>query len=1088
MKKNLPDKPHKDKKLVSIGEAVDILGVSIDTLRRWDKNGTLKSVRPDGKNRFFPLEDIENLKFSKPLSIGEASKQLDLSTSTLRRLEEKGFIEPIRNKAGERLYTKDSLDRFLHSEYYLRQKQVEEKILEPLKKPEEVTETSSVTGPKINPKTTGSIRVLEAVASEAHQKSVENEEKILETREKILEMMEGALENREKSLENKKKLIKIWAINKAIFSSGLFLVLLFLFSTGVIAASFIIYPEETAKFFGYGGRRETYKYSTNVLGVTDSPLPSKEVKPNVVGSILKPVSGVSLELVSHLKPDTYKQIVKIENVNDVFNTDDSGNLLPKENIKLPDSSYLIVPDKGLISNLNAEWLRGRTWGGEPGSLLALDEKGDLSFKGVITSKSVGGEAIIDGSVTEADLGNDSVNSNKIQDESITGDDIKDGSIENKDLENSSLTVKAGDGLTDGGEVELGEEVTLNIGEGDGVSVEDEKIGIKLTSSGTTGDASSNSGLEVSSSGLTLLKGCTDGQILKWNNSTNVWYCTDDTGGGGSSVWSDLLAPTANLSLSHDEYETTFNWNTASTAAALDAYSLSITNDASTDSTTQRVLVITNEAATGGTTENLLVLDNADDSTVTTALQVLGSSTGAITTALDVSDDQIVTALSIGNNDITTSGATISATELNLLDSGIALSELTDSGTLTSSTVDINGGNIDGTAIGAASPSTGAFTTLSSTGATTLGNDSSTVAINSSVWDITTLGVTTGLSISGSTNTLSNIPNSALTNSSLTINTGVGLSGGGSVSLGGSLTLQSKILTSADGIGSSSSFSGLDFQGSSDDSLTLLQGCTNNQILKWNDGSGIWVCSADATGGGTGSLDDSYDNGGTITVDAYDVLFNLSDSTNDFKFTIDNATSGVITSAFAVTTTGGGSSFTNAIDLSDSDIVNALTLGQNYILYDGIREYSPSTGTLVIEDISGNDLLSLVDGGAISIGSTAVGTTQVVVATDGTGDSEVVLPTGSISGTEILDDSVVLGIDTDGSYVASFTAGGGLTGDASGEGSAPTLAVGAGTGITVNANDVAVDQSYAFTWTGTHTFTNGTYSALFTGGNVGIGTT
>jgi hypothetical protein len=69
----------------------------------------------------------------------------------------------------------------------------------------------------------------------------------------------------------------------------------------------------------------------------------------------------------------------------------------------------------------------------------------------------------------------------------------------------------------------------------------------------------------------------------------------------------------------------------------------------------------------------------------------------------------------------------------------------------------------------------------------------------------------------------------------------------------------------------------------------------------------------------------------------------------------------------------------------------------------------------------------------------------------------------------LNDTVVLTTDTAGDYVASFTAGAGLTGDASGEGSTPTLAVGAGTGITVNANDVAINQGFTPTWTGAHIF-------------------
>ena len=52
-------------------------------------------------------------------------------------------------------------------------------------------------------------------------------------------------------------------------------------------------------------------------------------------------------------------------------------------------------------------------------------------------------------------------------------------------------------------------------------------------------------------------------------------------------------------------------------------------------------------------------------------------------------------------------------------------------------------------------------------------------------------------------------------------------------------------------------------------------------------------------------------------------------------------------------------------------------------------------------------------------------------------------------------SVALGTDTTGNYVATVTGGAGLTGTGTGEGSTPTLAVGAGTHITVNADDVAV---------------------------------
>src|SRR3989344_9478448 len=47
-------------KLLSIGQAAKLLGVSIDTLRRWDAGGRLRSIRsgPRG-HRFYNRSDIE---------------------------------------------------------------------------------------------------------------------------------------------------------------------------------------------------------------------------------------------------------------------------------------------------------------------------------------------------------------------------------------------------------------------------------------------------------------------------------------------------------------------------------------------------------------------------------------------------------------------------------------------------------------------------------------------------------------------------------------------------------------------------------------------------------------------------------------------------------------------------------------------------------------------------------------------------------------------------------------------------------------------------------------------------------------------
>ena len=66
---------------------------------------------------------------------------------------------------------------------------------------------------------------------------------------------------------------------------------------------------------------------------------------------------------------------------------------------------------------------------------------------------------------------------------------------------------------------------------------------------------------------------------------------------------------------------------------------------------------------------------------------------------------------------------------------VGTSALTATGTSTLSTVDINGGAIDGTTIGAGTKSTGAFTTLNATGTSTL----STVDINAGNIDGTAIG-------------------------------------------------------------------------------------------------------------------------------------------------------------------------------------------------------------------------------------------------------------------------------------------------------------------------------------------------------------
>ncbi|NBS41489.1 hypothetical protein EBS80_02410, partial [bacterium] len=236
----------------------------------------------------------------------------------------------------------------------------------------------------------------------------------------------------------------------------------------------------------------------------------------------------------------------------------------------------------------------------------------------------------------------------------------------------------------------------------------------------------------------------------------------------------------------------------------------------------------------------------------------------------------------------------------------------------------------------------------------LGDNGDTVAIDSSDWDIDVTGAITGVSFdaNGTGNSISNIESVDISDATITgddlassiAGTGLALTAGSpdvlDVGAGNGIAVAADsvavaLLAVADGTGTVSSDSGLEFQGAGNDKLTLLQGCTADQILKWNDGASTWGCADDdSTPGGIPTLDDVYQQGGTVNVSAYDVLFDLSDDTNDYKFVIDNNSTGAIATAFSITSNGLGSSVGTAVDLSDADIATALALGSNDVTVGG----------------------------------------------------------------------------------------------------------------------------------------------------------
>ncbi|HLE48889.1 MAG TPA: MerR family DNA-binding transcriptional regulator [Patescibacteria group bacterium] len=67
--------------LFSIGAASEYLGISIDTLRRWERKGRIEPLRSPGGHRYFKKEDLDNL-FGRRYTREEPANQSTMPDST----------------------------------------------------------------------------------------------------------------------------------------------------------------------------------------------------------------------------------------------------------------------------------------------------------------------------------------------------------------------------------------------------------------------------------------------------------------------------------------------------------------------------------------------------------------------------------------------------------------------------------------------------------------------------------------------------------------------------------------------------------------------------------------------------------------------------------------------------------------------------------------------------------------------------------------------------------------------------------------------------------------------------------------------
>jgi len=264
------------KKLIPIGKASEYLGVSIDTVRRWDEKGLLNSTRPDGKNRYFSIEELEKIKFSQPLTISEAAQRLDISEATLRRLEKKDIIKPDYDKNGNRIYTIKCLENFIKSDYYLRKKEIEENIL---------------TAPETKETT-----------SDDYQEDV----KSLREQHRIITA----------ELEDHRQNIQKLNFFKKIFKDVLLTsIACFILTVIILTFFFLRFPEEMKNWPGFNSSNFLTAGASTGNGIYIRAVYGSDDRPNtVLSSFLAPAEAIALEVVNVLAPETYGKILPIEPV------------------------------------------------------------------------------------------------------------------------------------------------------------------------------------------------------------------------------------------------------------------------------------------------------------------------------------------------------------------------------------------------------------------------------------------------------------------------------------------------------------------------------------------------------------------------------------------------------------------------------------------------------------------------------------------------------------------------------------------------------------------------------------------------------
>lgn len=314
--------------------------------------------------------------------------------------------------------------------------------------------------------------------------------------------------------------------------------------------------------------------------------------------------------------------------------------------------------------INAGTVQGRAPGASANNVLLLDGSGDINIAGdIVSGATLQGTSVLTNTITPSGaMTVGATSQTALLQGSITsitstggGNDIILNSADTIELQDNTNITGALDitGVIQAGSSNVN--ITLATG-----ALDADALG--LISGDGTGSTSSGSGLETDTDRLGLLQGCANNEILKWNDAGGVWACGSDSTGGGSGTLQDAYTNGGSI--------------TTTDAKDIDLVLADTTSDSNLDIdliSDNTVSISRNDGASTESPSQLLLLENLDtDLTIAAGLNFNVATGGVLTTGVDLSDGEIVTALALGSNDVTVGGATISAAEFAILDSNIAL--------------------------------------------------------------------------------------------------------------------------------------------------------------------------------------------------------------------------------------------------------------------------------------------------------------------------------------------------------------------------------------------------------------------------------